>query len=397
MTRLLYILPGLVPPGEDASRDEFTYLSEIAEGDILLPVWFDSRDRMPPYLQSAFPTYRVGNFRYHLFLAYRVPKFLRWLAIFLFYIRHGLRLHRERKFDVIHAWGTNRPAIAAIVLKWLTGAKITVEVPAAPEHAFVYDTPNPGRGAKMKHFFADRALNFVSRNCDCIKLLYPTQLRKYPKLANKRVAVFHCFVPIRAVHREPADELFVLSVGYPWYRKGMDVLIRAFKIIAPRFPEYKLKLLGHFPDRTYLNELAAGCQQIEFLAARPNPETLKIIGACSVYALASRNEGLPRVLQEAMAACKPIVASAIAGVPHCIADNVNGLLFESEDIEELASKLALLLSEAGLRERLARAGYERVMSEFDERAYVRSFQKMLGSVLNDVHDSKTVESTCGAV
>lgn len=397
MTRLLYISPGPVPPGEDTSRDEFTYLSEIAEGDVLLPIWLDSQDCVPPYLRNTFPIYRAGNFRYHLFLANRPPKFLRWLAIFVFYIRHGLQLHKERKFDVIYAWGTNRPGVAAMVLKWLTGAKMIVEVPAAPEHAFRYEGPNPSFLTAIKRFFADRVLNFVGSSADCIKLLYPWQLNKYPKLANKKVAVFHCFVPVRAVRREIPNELFVLSAGYPWYRKGMDVLIRAFRMIGPRFPEYKLKLLGHFPDREFLDALAAESQQIEFLAARPNPETLKIISACSVYVLASRNEGLPRVLQEAMAAGKPIIASAVAGVPYCITDNVNGLLFKSEDIEDLASKLKILLSDSTLRARLADAGYERVMSDFDERAYVRSFQQMLDSVLKEVQDSDRMESPCSAV
>ena len=381
MTRLLFILPGLVPPGEDASRDKFTYLSEIAEGDILLPVWFDSQASVPPYLRSTFPIYRVGDFRYHLFLAYRTPKFLRRLAIFMFYVRHGLRLHKERKFDAIVAYGTNRPGVAAVILKWLTGARMIVEVPGVPENAFRYDAPNPGIASSLKRYFADRLLNFVGGNADCIKLLYPTQLSKYPKLARKKVAVFHDFVPVNTIQREPSDERFVLSVGYPWYTKGMDIVIQAFKRIAPQFPDYKLKLLGFFPDRTYLDELAVGCPQIEFLPASPLDKTLKVIAACSVYVLASRTDSMGRVLLEAMAAQRPIVAASVGGVPYYVADNSNGLLFEPENVEQLASKLAIALNNSALRARLARTGYERVTSDLDERAYVRHFAAILHSTV----------------
>lgn len=382
MTRMLYILPGLVPPGENTSRDKHTYLSEIAEGEILLPVWWRNSAEASAYLQPTFPVYRVGNFRYHQFPAFRLPAFLQRLDVFLFYLRRGWQLHRERKFDVIMAYGTNRPGFAAVVLKWITGAKMIVEIPGMPENAFRYDEPHPGAGSTIKRFFADRLLNFVGRRADCIKLLYPSQLRNYPRLARKKVAIFHDFIPVQTIRSAPDTEKYVLSVGYPWFTKGMDITIRAFRLIASQFPEYKLKLLGHFPDRAPLERLADGCPQIQFLIARPNDEALKIIGACSVYVLGSRTEGLPRVLQEAMAAQRPIVASAVGGVPHYLEHNKHALLCEPQNVEDLAEKMATLLRSSALRERLAFAGREKVMAEIDERAYVRHFDAMLQSVSN---------------
>jgi glycosyltransferase involved in cell wall biosynthesis len=180
----------------------------------------------------------------------------------------------------------------------------------------------------------------------------------------------------------------------------VDVLIRAFKLIAAQFPNYKLKLMGYFPDRQFLNDLADGCSQIEFLSPRPNELALKIIGACSVYVLASRTESMGCVLLEAMAARKPILASAVGGVPHYIIDNDNGLLFRSEDVEELAAKLVSLLSSPELRARLAKRAYEKVFSEYDERSYVRSFRNMLQSLrcepLGSRSDNDHYEETMGA-
>jgi len=138
--------------------------------------------------------------------------------------------------------------------------------------------------------------------------------------------------------------------------------------------------MGYYPDREYLNTLAGDCPQIEFLEPRPHEPALKVISACCVYVSASRSEGMPRVLLEAMAARKPIVSSAVSGVPYYIKDNDNGLLFQSENVEELATKLTILLSSPELRARLAKRAYDKVISEYDERAYVHSFDNMLQSL-----------------
>ena len=380
MIHLLYILPGPVPPNSNPAIDKFTFLSEIAEGEVLLPVWWDSANNVSPYLRETFPFYRVGKFRYHLFLSERFSKPLRRLATLLFYLRRGLQLHRKKKFDVIMTYGTNLPGLAGVLLKWMTGAKLIVEIPSAPEQAFRHERPEPSVSYAIKRFLADRLLALAGANSDCIKLLYPWQLRRYRYLHNKKIAVFHDFAAVSSVRPEPSEERCILLAGYPWYRKGVDVLIRAFKSIAGQFPDYKLRLMGHYPDREFLNNLAGDCPQIEFLLPRPYEPALKVIGACSVYVLASRSEGMPRVLLEAMAARKPIIASAVDGVPHYLEDNESALLFESENVEELAEKLAALLNDPKLQDRLAKRGYEKVFAELDEQSYVNSFRRMLESL-----------------
>jgi glycosyltransferase involved in cell wall biosynthesis len=355
-------------------------LSEVAEGEVLLPVWFKSPDSVPPFLRETFPVYRRGKFFYHFFLSFQVAKPLRRLAILLFYIRCGLQLHRKKKIDVIMTYGTNLPGIAGVILKWLTGAQLIVEIPGVPEDAFRYDVPHSGSRDRIKRLLSDRLLLLVGAAADCFKLLYPWQLQKYPRLQKKKIAVFHDFVPIHIIASEKSEERFILSAGYPWYRKGIDVLIRAFKLIAPGFPNYKLRLLGYYPDREYLDKLAGGSPQIEFLKPGPYELALKEIATCSVYALASRSEAMGRVLLEAMAARKPIIASAVSGVPYYVKDNDNGLLFESENVEELSAKLVALLSDSDLQDRLANCGYKKVISEYDERSYVHSFLGMLQSL-----------------
>jgi glycosyltransferase involved in cell wall biosynthesis len=157
-------------------------------------------------------------------------------------------------------------------------------------------------------------------------------------------------------------------------------MIRAFRSIAEQFPDYKLKIMGYYPDREFLNDLAGSCPRIEFLTPRPNDQALKVISNCSIYVSASRTEGMPLVLLEAMAAQRPIIAATVGGIPHYMIDNDNALLFQPENVEELAAKLSTLLSSQELQARLAARGYEKVFSDCDEQSYVRSFRSMLQSL-----------------
>lgn len=383
MPRILYISRGPVPPAVDIALNKFNFISEVAEGEVLLPVWFLNEAAVPSYLQQDFPIYRIGKFRFHFFLERRFPQWLRSVARLCFYVFRGLQLHREKPFDFIMTYGTNFPGLAGVLLKWITGAKFILEVPGVPEDAFVSMVPIPTWKEKTKRCIADWMLNAVGGAADCFKLQYPWQLHSFPKLAGKKAVVFHDFVPGARISAHPSKEDYILLVGYPWYLKGFDIVIRAFLSVAAEFPSCKLKLMGGpIPDqeRKYLEELARGCAQIEFVKPVPYDEALRMIGGCALFVVASRSDALPLVMLEAMAARRPVIASTVGGVAHCIRDGIDGLLFPPEDVDGLATKMRTLLNQPELRAQLADGGYERFFAEFDERAYVRGFREMLHSI-----------------
>src|SRR5439155_1293889 len=67
----------------------------------------------------------------------------------------------------------------------------------------------------------------------------------------------------------------------------------------------------------------------------------------------SRHDNAPMTICEAMALGTPVVASRVGGVPHMITDGETGLLFESENFEQLADKICSLIEDPAGRERLA--------------------------------------------
>jgi len=84
-----------------------------------------------------------------------------------------------------------------------------------------------------------------------------------------------------------------------------------------------------------------------------------------IFVLPSVLEGFGLVWAEAMARGIPVITTRIAPMTEFITDGANGLLFEADDVEALAGCLRRLLVDAGLRERLGRAGKEYVREQFD--------------------------------
>ena len=381
--RILYVHSTLVPPPADPRRDRFFLLSEEMEGDVLQPIWFETPAEVEAMFgPGSYPVYARGKFRYHWLLSDGAQS--RRLRVLWACLRHGLRLHRERRFDCIVAYSHQTTGVLAAVLKLLTGAKLIVEIVTSPHLVYITHSARPGLRDRIMKTYSDICLHISVSLSDRVHFLFPDQLSHYPLLRRVRNSVFNDFVPVSAIgrttHKDNGD-VYVLLVGAPWYLKGIDVLIRAFLSLAPDFPRVKLRILGHFPDQEELRKLAAESPQIEFLRARPNPETLEIIAGAAIMALPSRCEGGPRVLIEGMAAGLPLVGSDVGGIPSIVRDGENGFIVPVGDWQALSARLRDLLNDPDLRRRMGDYGYEIAHRELDEASYVRNFTRMIRTTL----------------
>ena len=83
------------------------------------------------------------------------------------------------------------------------------------------------------------------------------------------------------------------------------------------------------------------------------------MAACDLFALASRNEGLPVAVMEALALGLPVVATAVGGVPEVVEHGREGLLVPPGRPLELAEALVSLLTDDARRQKLAEAAARR--------------------------------------
>lgn len=101
-----------------------------------------------------------------------------------------------------------------------------------------------------------------------------------------------------------------------------------------------------------------------FIFTGHREDVARLIGALDVFVLSTHTEGLPLVILEAMSQGKPVVATAVGGVPEVVADGETGLLHAPGDDARQAALLLSLLSDELLAARLGAAGRRRVETDF---------------------------------
>jgi glycosyltransferase involved in cell wall biosynthesis len=152
----------------------------------------------------------------------------------------------------------------------------------------------------------------------------------------------------------------VLAVGRLAPQKGFDVLIEAMTRLRARNPAPLLVIAGEGPLAGQLaaqSEAAGG--DVRFLGARTDIPAL--LGAADVVAVPSRWEGQPLIVQEALRAGRPLVASRVGGIPALTGENA-ALLVPAADPGELASAVLSVLADQALAARLGAAAQARAQA-----------------------------------
>ena len=222
--------------------------------------------------------------------------------------------------------------------------------------------------------------SFVLHRAHGVRLLYAGQLADFASVRRNTV-VRHFFALSYTDRFQPApEEPIVLCVGFPFERKGVDILAHAFKRVAGKFPQWKLELIGHrLPEG--LRERGLEHPQIEVLPGIPQLQLAPRMNRCAIFALPSRSEAMGRVLLEAAAAGKARIATRVGGIPTVIESGYDGLLVPKNDIEQLAAGLDTLMSDAPLRQRLGERARLRTAQEFSGAAYLQMFEELVTATL----------------
>ncbi|NIO49830.1 MAG: glycosyltransferase [Candidatus Aminicenantes bacterium] len=141
--------------------------------------------------------------------------------------------------------------------------------------------------------------------------------------------------------------------------KGPEFLVKASKYIISKYPDTYFMFTGDGPLEQDLKRKALEMgisENIVFLDWRD--DLAKIISIYDVFVLPSLNEGMGRVLVEAMALGKSIVASNIGGIPDLVIHGKNGFLVPPKNPEELAKYIQVLLEDKDKREKMGLKGKE---------------------------------------
>jgi glycosyltransferase involved in cell wall biosynthesis len=185
----------------------------------------------------------------------------------------------------------------------------------------------------------------------------------------------------RAALGLPSEALVIGTIGRLNEQKGHRYLIEAAPAVFARHAQARLLIVGDgdlsLPLRRQAEALGIGDR---VLFAGHRSDVRELLGAIDVVCLPSLYEGTPLALFEAMAAARPIVASAVDGCAEILADRVTGLLVPPRDPRALGEALLRLLDAPALRAQLGAAA--RLASrDYDIDQTVRRIEALYEEVL----------------
>lgn len=295
---------------------------------------------------------------------------------------------RRGDYDLVHFHGASLPLLVGLPWAALRGKAVVAKVAAL--HQGVEAGDLRGHWGPLGPLMARelrRVDAFVATTAEIAQALRdegyaPERIARIPNFVE--VSRFHPPTPAER-ERARADlgwegRTVVLHSGRLTERKGAPVLLEAFAAglagPSPSGPPL-LVFLGDGPERPALQERAARlgiAAQVRFLGFKE--EVHRYLIAADAFVLASRVEGLPNALLEAMGTGLPVVATRIGGSLEALGDDRTGLLVPPDDPAALGRELSRLLAEPDLRARLGAAAARRIAERFALDAVVPRYLEL---------------------
>lgn len=158
-------------------------------------------------------------------------------------------------------------------------------------------------------------------------------------------------------------------------QKGLDVALRALALL-PATPAWELHVAGDGPARPELEATARAlglAERIKFLGWKSRTELAEILRDMDAFVFASRDEGMPNAVLEAMASGLPVAATRIAGNEELVLDAVTGFLTPPESPGDLALALGTLIGSENVRQTMGAAARARVEAHYSWRETAKSY------------------------
>lgn len=296
-----------------------------------------------------------------------------------------LTLKRKSSFSLTQAWKLakiiDEKSADIIHIHWTKDIPIVVL-------AKLFSKKKPKivqtRHMTMTRFKNDFYHNFLYKNIDtilCVTQAVENQINKFipQKIRPKTKLLYLGAKDALEIKEEEIEQLKldfdclksfnVCLVGRINEFKGQHLLIEAMKQLINKGLNIKAFLVGHAMDEAYLLKLKEKVTNenldnvIEFVGF--TKEVGKFMKMCDVVLMTSKNETFGLVTVEAMKNEVAVIGSNQGGTLEIIDDNQTGLLFESGNAQDLASKIELLYHDEILKNNIAKAGKMKANEMFD--------------------------------
>jgi glycosyltransferase involved in cell wall biosynthesis len=331
------------------------YVSDLACGKTLSP--FHNLEKR--ILESGHTYHTIRHFRQPI-----SP-----FSDFLAFIELTCLL-RKNKFTIVHTHNSKAGIIGRFAA-WIAGVPIVIHT----VHGFSFHSQeNKWRqtlficwerfAAKLTHqiIFISEPLIHWAKEKKIIRDNKPTHHKIYSGIDFTRFDFEKTkAADLRREYGLAADAKIAACISKLWPGKGHAFLIQAFKEVAHKLNNVYLLMVGEGELASELKRLAHRLgleQRIIFTEFREDiPEITK---AVDLAILVSDFEGMGRVLVEAMAMKKPVIATRVGGMVELVEEGVNGMLVEPGNCRQLSQAMTQILSHPTLGREMGERGFAKV-------------------------------------
>jgi glycosyltransferase involved in cell wall biosynthesis len=319
--------------------------------------------------------------------------------------------HHIRKMEphIVHTH-TSKAGILGRLAAWMARVPIVIHTP----HGHVF-YGHFGRSLSRMFLQMEKLLGRITHHQIA---LTPEEGKDYLNLGvakSNNISVIHSGVDLNCFKRSktksnprrnelgiPPDSLVVGYVGWLIPIKGVTYLVNAMAEVVQRHPNSLLVLVGKGDEKG--EEEIKLSKQVENLGIADNvrflgwrPDVNEIMGCFDIFVLPSLNEGMGRVLVEAMSAGLPIVASRVGGIPDLLKDGENGLLVPPANAGALEQAISDLLSDKDRRKRMGETG-KKMCRPYSIEAMVDKIDNLYSRLLARIfHESASRDREDGRV
>lgn len=266
----------------------------------------------------------------------------------------------------VHAhFGTN-PAAVARLARAMGGPPYSFTVHGPDE----FDAPG---AIDLNGKIADAAFVAAISDYGRSQLMRWADWQDWPKIGIVRCGLDADFIAVEPTALPAAPQL--CYVGRLSAQKGLPVLIDAVAQVALDHPDLRITIVGDGPLRADLEARATAlgiAKHLDFVGSASNADVARHIAAARALVVPSFAEGLPVVIMEALALGRPVIATAVAGIPELV-DADDGWIVPAGNADALAGAMRQAL--AASPERLAELGAEgrvRVAARHDAAANAKT-------------------------
>ncbi len=187
------------------------------------------------------------------------------------------------------------------------------------------------------------------------------------------------------------DEYRMLFIGRVVKLKGVQHVIDILSQIKEKYPEAKLLVGG---DGEYIDDLRKLAKEknvenkVEFLGNLGRRQVKEQLANCDLFLLPSMSEGRPRVLIEAMAMGKPMIASDVGAISEIVENGRNGFLIDPYKTEQLKEKIVYCLENKNKIKKQAEKENKEMLKNFGDRFTIKGWGRLYINLINEVYNSK---------